>query len=73
MAAFSVSFGVNGLFLKFAALVARFLQASLMVHDPRNNTNGPRTYTKKAFCSCHFVLCFGVISWIVWLTPASQC
>jgi hypothetical protein len=36
-----------------------------MGRDPRNNTNGPRTYTKNAFGSCFFVFCFGVISWIV--------
>jgi hypothetical protein len=36
-----------------------------MVHDPRNNTNAPRTYTKIGFSSGYFVLCFGVISGIV--------
>jgi hypothetical protein len=31
---------------QFAAELTTLLQASLLVHDPRNNTNVPRTYTK---------------------------
>jgi hypothetical protein len=53
----------GALFPELATRITMLLQVSLMVHDPRNNTNGPRTYTKntlrfvliRALLWCDFV------------------